>query len=100
MNKTEEKELKERLAKEIGIANWKALKAHFLRGALIEVSSELDLLDVGIIVAQDRSDEIRQLIEKGKLLKPTPGDTDDWKKDSTEFSSLILSPFVLIQKQT
>lgn len=94
--KTENK-LKKTLKGEVGTADWKALNAHFKRDALIAVSSDLDIVEVGLMIAMDNTEQIRLWLNRGKIGKPTIEEADEWKERATEFTSLILSPFVLIQ---
>ncbi|MDH3976776.1 MAG: DUF2288 domain-containing protein [Deltaproteobacteria bacterium] len=90
--------LREKLEKEVGPADWKVIGPHYTRGAVIIVSSELDLIDVAIKVAQDDVDLVQDWIKEEKLLRPTPDDAKEWKEKGIELSSIVVSPFVLVQQ--
>jgi len=92
-----EQPLKEKLKGDVGTADWKALSAHFQRDALITVSGAFDIVEVGVMIAEDNKEQIQQWLKRGEIGKPTLEEVDAWKENSTEFTTLILSPFVLIQ---
>lgn len=90
--------LREKLEKEVGPADWKTIGPHYARGAVIIVSPELDLVEVAIKVAQDNVDLVKDWIKDEKLLRPTPDDAKKWEETGAELSSVVVSPFVLVQQ--
>ncbi len=58
--------LKTSLAETQGRAPWAMLKGHADRGGLIMVAPKLDLLRVGLAVAQERGDLIGAWLSEGK----------------------------------
>ena len=92
-----EQDLRSKLEAEIGPADWKVIRPHFLRGAIIIVSTELDLIDVAVKVAKDDTDSIKIWIEEGKLTKPFPEDAKMWEDEKKELAALVVEPFVLVQ---
>ena len=92
-----EQALEDKLKSEVDIADWKALNAHYQRDALITVSNDLDIVEVGLLIAEDNTEKVEAWLNEGKIGKPTEKDVENWKENSTEFTSLILSPYVLIQ---
>ena len=95
----QEQDLRSKLEAEIGTADWKVIRPHFLRGAIIIVSAELDLIDVAVKVAEDDTCTIQAWIEEGKLTKPFPEDAKRWEEDEEELSALVVEPFVLVSRQ-
>jgi len=91
--------LREKFENEIGPADWKYLRPHFLRDAIIVVAHDLDLIDVGIKVAEDDAEQIQKWVNRGKLSKPTPLDAKEWERNKLELPSIIVSPFVLVQRK-
>ena len=91
-------ELASKLKKEIDVAEWDLLRPHLQRDALIYVAPELNLVDVGVKVANDDLTEINRLLDHGMLTKPTTSQLEEWeKRPKTEFIFLILQPYVLFQ---
>ena len=90
--------VREKLEKEVGPADWKVIGPHYKRGAVIIVSPELDLIDVAIKVAEDDVDLVQDWIKDEKILRPTPDDAKQWEETGMELSSVVVSPFVLVQQ--
>jgi hypothetical protein len=98
--KPEEQTIHEKLKAEIEEADWSMLEAHHERQALILVSSELDLPEVGEKVAQDDVENIKQWMTAGKLGKPEDAQISNWKENPYKkgFRFIIVQPYVLIQE--
>ncbi|HEU0264142.1 MAG TPA: DUF2288 domain-containing protein [Geobacterales bacterium] len=85
------------LALTIDIAQWQWLRSHNERGALITVSTDLDLAQVGHALATDAANRVNAWINAGKLGKPTAEEIITWNEQPEKlFRTLILSPYVLI----
>ena len=93
----QEQNIRSKLEAEIGPADWKVIRPHFLRSAIIIVSPELDLIDVAVKVAEDDTTCIKAWIEEGKLTKPFPEDAKRWEEEKKELTALVVDPFVLVQ---
>ncbi len=80
-------------------AEWDWLRAHLERGGLIVVAPELDIVDVGLMLAADDAAAVGGWIKAGKLTKPSAVEIGAWDADRRrKFLSLIVSPYVLIQE--
>ncbi|MDD2943847.1 MAG: DUF2288 family protein [bacterium] len=90
-------ELKNELLKNIGTASWKELEAHFAADTLICVKSDLDILSVGEDIALDKAEKIRNLLQTGRLFKPSAADMTLWQNSEQKFLCLIVAPFIIIQ---
>ena len=89
-------EIREKLEKEGAIVSWEMLQLHAERGALICVSSELDLVDAALAVAQDEAVQVEEWIGSGALYKPTMEQLEAWEaKPQKVFKFVIVQPFVL-----
>ena len=87
----------EKLKNEIGTANWPLLKPHAEREVLLIINPQLDLLDVAVQVAEDRTEQIRIWLDDGKITRPTSAQMKEWEMGETIFTCIIVHPFVLIQ---
>ncbi len=80
-------------------AEWEALRPHAERGALILVSPELDLADVGAKFADDETEAVQGWLEAGKIARPTEEQLKEWdQRPSRPFRFLIVRPYVLAQE--
>lgn len=92
-------QIKAKLEKELLEATWAALKDHHTRGALILVSPQLLLTDVGTAVAIDDATLVGGWMERGEIFKPAASLIESWEQGKL-FRMIIVQPFVLIQELT
>ncbi|QSV46610.1 DUF2288 domain-containing protein [Geobacter benzoatilyticus] len=94
------KPTKEELALQVDVAEWNWLRAHLERGGLIVVDREIDIAEVAERIARDDTETVGAWIETGKLSKPNDEQVATWDANAgTSFSTLIISPYVLIKEQ-
>jgi len=86
-----------KLRQECGLVDWRILKPHYERGALIIVREGLDIITAGVQVAVDNTATVAQWIEDQMLIKPTAAQAEDWEQRNLSFRSVVVAPFVLIQ---
>ncbi len=92
-------ETRERLVRELAEVEWQVLRPHAQRGALILVSSALDLVEVATRVAEDDRERVSTWIEAGEVGKPSREQCAQWEGESgRQFRALIVQPYVLVQK--
>ena len=91
-------DLKTRFSEDLANVKWRDLAPHAQRDAIIFVTRYLDLLEVGVAIAQDDVKSVQSWIGKDLIHKPYPKQLTTWNADySISFNTLILQPFVLIQ---
>ncbi|MGP0129456.1 MAG: DUF2288 domain-containing protein [cyanobacterium endosymbiont of Rhopalodia musculus] len=92
------KNLQTRFSEDITDVKWQYLTPHVQRDAIIFVTKHLDLIEVGVAIAQDDVNSVQHWISKALIHKPSPEQLTTWNADSSiSFNTLILQPFVLIQ---
>lgn len=92
-------EARKKLAEEVGTAPWSLLDPHFRRDALFLVDPQLELLDVAVAAAEDRTAEVRGWIEEGRLSRPSAEQSQAWAdEEGAMFRFVIVQPFVLAQR--
>ncbi|AFY66886.1 DUF2288 domain-containing protein [Geitlerinema sp. PCC 7407] len=92
-------DLKTQLADNLAEAEWDWLKPHAQRDAIILVSSELDILEVGVAIANDNVQAVQRWITEQLIAKPSAEQLSFWNQDDTrKFTSLIVAPYVLIKE--
>jgi hypothetical protein len=92
-----EQSIADKLRQECGIVDWRMLKPHYDRGALIIVTEGLDIIHAGVQIAADNSDTVSHWIADETLVKPTADQVGDWERHNPNFRSVVVAPFVLIQ---
>lgn len=90
---------KAKLESTLDESEWSWLKPHAARDALIIVSRQLHLVEVGRRIAADDSKAVQGWIQSGELSKPTAEQLKEWETQPTKkFMSLIVAPYVLAQE--
>ena len=72
------------------------LSPHIKKDVVIWVDQSLDLVDVGLAIANDDSSCVRRWIEEQFLIKPTPEMIATWDIRQ-RFQALIVEPYILIR---
>ncbi|WP_127718461.1 DUF2288 family protein [Halobacteriovorax sp. HLS] len=92
--------LKEKLSSEKEAASWKILEEHHEREALLIVDKELDLIEVGISIANDEVAKVKDWLTSQQLMRPDEQMVLDFAEDdSMSFEFIIIQPYVLAQKK-
>ena len=89
--------LKVKLNAETGKLRWPELERHFARGVVIRVASELDLIEVAAHMAVDDSAAVARWRAHGQVAAPTVDEIRGWLESATQFWSVVVAPWVLIQ---
>lgn len=88
----------ESFKRDLAEVNWRELKIHLQRDAIIIVSSELDLVEVGVSVADDDKASVEAWIAANLLGKPTEVQLKKWEQETDRlFQMLIVQPYILVQ---
>ncbi|NJK39522.1 MAG: DUF2288 family protein [Oscillatoriales cyanobacterium RM2_1_1] len=91
--------MRDKLAESLDEAEWEWLIPHFQRDTLVVVDPSLDLLDVGVEIAQDNTLPVRHWLEEQLIHKPDVDEVTAWERDRTKrFNALIVQPFILVQE--
>jgi hypothetical protein len=89
--------IQEQLTQDLANVNWSDIAPHSKRDAVIVVHPALDMVQVGVAIAQDKVTQVQVWVEEQLLQKPTAAQLSDWNANPTqEFRTLIVQPYVLI----
>jgi len=93
------RDIKTALAESLEPTNWEWLKPHAQRDALIIVSPSLDIIEVGVAIANDQTESVQQWIQNEQLQKPSANQLSLWNAHPRKaFNTLIVQPYVLVQE--
>ncbi|MFM7472239.1 MAG: DUF2288 domain-containing protein [Nodosilinea sp. LVE1205-7] len=91
-------DLKTELAEMVGPAEWRWLSPHADRDALLLVDQGLDLVEVGLAIAEDDLTRVSHWLSEALVTRPSPPQLEAWSQEPRkQFQSLIVQPFVLVQ---
>ncbi|HMB17193.1 MAG TPA: DUF2288 family protein [Pelovirga sp.] len=90
--------LKEDFERDLAQINWRELRIHLRRDAVVTVACDLNLVAVAVAVAADDTQQVQKWIGGGQLAKPTAAELAEWETSLDKaFLMLIVQPYVLIQ---
>ncbi len=93
-------DISQRLQEDLADVTWGDLTPHAKRDALIVVHAPLDLVAVGVAIAQDDVNSVQHWISEALIHKPSVEELNAWNVEPTQlFKTLIVQPFVLIQEE-
>jgi hypothetical protein len=81
-----------------GRITWPELARHFARGMVVCVNRELDLIEVAQCLVDDQAKRIAQLHKEGVVHRAQDEDAVRWEAGGTEFWSVVVAPWILIQE--
>ena len=91
--------LKEKLNSEKETATWKILEEHHEREALLIVGESLDLINVGIAIANDDVNDVKDWLTSGDLKRADDEMIKVYGDDeSLKFDFIIIQPYVLAKQ--
>lgn len=89
--------IQEQLEKDRADIEWEALIPHSQRDSIIFVQEGLNLVEVGVAIAQDETTKVQAWIAEQLIHKPTAQQLSHWNQDLTQlFDAVIVQPYVLI----
>lgn len=92
-------DLKAELTASVDEAEWQWLLPHVARDSLIIVTPGLNIVDVGVAIANNNVHLVENWINEQLISKPSLNQITQWQANmSKRFNALIVQPFVLIQE--
>jgi hypothetical protein len=95
---TKNKELFQKLNQETAKISWTELERFFASGNLVLVNQSLDLIDVGMSIAEDKKFDIEKWMLEKNLSPVTDIQAMEWQNEQPTFWALVIKPWVLVQK--
>lgn len=92
--------VKDKLHGETARINWQDLQRFFAQGAVLHVSSNLDLIEIAVLFAEDNAEQLEPLLESLEIRQPSNDQARNWYANNVELWSVVVAPYVLVQEQT
>jgi len=93
----DEDDLQQKLNLETGRISWAELQRHFAHGVVLVVSGQLDLIEVAIKLSEDDKQQFETWLNNAQLWRARDEDARQWNEANTEFWSVVVAPWVLVQ---
>ncbi len=94
---TKNTEVVEKLISETAKISWLELQRFFAQGVVLNVDSDLDLIEIAQCLAADDSERIKALMNDDSISQPSNDQARHWYETKAEMWSVVVAPFVLVQ---
>ena len=91
--------LKQKLNLDTARINWSVLATYQKEGAVIEVMTSLDLVEVAVEFALDGSEKVKTWLTEGLIRKIDDEQSSLWQDQNLEVWAVVVAPWVLVQTE-
>jgi len=98
MNEEKGDALRAKLNGETARMAWKALDRFFASGAVIAVSSDLDLVEVAYCVASDDKDAVAKWMAENRIARVSDAQASAWLEADVALWTVVVKPWILVQQ--
>ncbi|HEY8608649.1 MAG TPA: DUF2288 domain-containing protein [Noviherbaspirillum sp.] len=78
---------------------WSELQRFFASGAVIAVSPELDLVEVGFRVASDDKQAVAEWMADNRVAKVSDAQAETWLQTDATLWAVVIKPWILVQHE-
>lgn len=76
---------------------WRELQRYFASGHIIAIGSDMDLVNVAVMIAADDTDNISRLLQEHKIEKVTDEQAQAWFDEDIDLWTVVVKPWILVQ---
>lgn len=98
-NASDETPLKAKLLQETSQIPWKELQTYYAKGQVVQVTSDLDLLEVAAALAADDVAAFKSWMAEGKVGEVSPDCARQWYENDAALWAVVVMPWVLVQQR-
>ena len=99
MNEEQGGQLRAKINGETSRLPWKELERFFAGGAVIAVSSDLDLVEVAYRVATDDKVAVAQWMAENRIGRVSDVQASAWLEADMSLWTVVVKPWVLVQQE-
>ncbi len=92
--------LKAKITAETALISWLELQKFYAAGDVLQVSAQLDLIEVAYAFAKDDKPQVASWLTLGQLGRVEPDQAQVWYQQQTTLWAVVISPWVLVQDRT
>jgi hypothetical protein len=89
--------LKAKIISETARINWLELQKFYAAGSVVQVSAELDLVDVAFAFSQDDKAAVENWLQAGLVDRVGDAQAQLWVEQKAELWAVVISPWILVQ---
>lgn len=91
--------LKTRLNLETGRITWKELGFFFARGRILQVTAQLDLIEVASALANDDAQQVQAWLQAQQVQVLPDKTAKVWATNDTNLWAVVVAPWVVVQQR-
>ena len=76
---------------------WKELQRYFASGVAIQVSNDLDLIEVAYQISEDNKAQVGKWMEAGQVGRVSDAQALAWYEADADVWAVVARPYVLVQ---
>ena len=92
--------LKAKITAETAQINWLELQKFYAAGDVLQVSADLDLIEVAYAFATDAKVQVAAWLAQHQLGRVEPAQAQYWVQQQQNLWAVVISPWVLVQDKT
>jgi hypothetical protein len=92
-----DEELREEFHVQTARIPWTELQPSYARGLVVEVTAELDLVEVALQLSRDNTSQFQQWIDAGQVQRMVDDTAQVWFDQKIECWAVVAAPWVLVQ---
>ena len=77
---------------------YQEIERFFAKGMLVLVEVDLDIIDVGLLIQADDTQQLNQLIKQEKVIRVNDKHAIKWHKQEAQLLVLTAVPWLLVQE--
>jgi hypothetical protein len=89
--------LKAKITAETAQINWLELQKFYAAGDVLQISAQLDLIDVAYAFAKDDKALVAAWLAQGQVGRVAPDQAQVWYQQQSTLWAVVISPWVLVQ---
>ena len=89
--------LKAKIISETARINWLELQKFYAAGSVVQVSAELDLVEVAFAFSQDNKTAVQNWLQAGLVDRVGDAQAQLWVEQKAELWAVVISPWILVQ---
>jgi hypothetical protein len=94
-----EQRMLEKLHSETALMHWLDLQKFFAQGKILVVDRSLDLVEIGVLFADDLASQLEPHIQSELIVQPSNDLARSWYQGNIELWTVVVAPYILVQLQ-
>ena len=91
--------LQTRLNLQTALISWPEIERFFARGRVLNVSADIDLIEVALALTEDNTEKFKRWTEDEQVQHLSDETAKQWVNDDSNLWAIVIAPWVITQKR-